>query len=259
MKNKLPIADCRSSIRKWPDARRAFLIINRKSQIINAFTLVEVLTVIAIIAVIAALILPVASAVKRHAAMQTAQTEMAQIETAIERYHSAYGFYPPGNARTANNLRSALTNQLYYELVGTTNVAAPGVSPIYAPLDNPSHQLSAAQVSAAFGVAGFMNCNKPGGDESASRAQNFFPDLKLNQMGTINTNGISITNLVTSVGGPDSDYQPLGVLDMNPWRYVYPGTNNPGSYDLWVQLKLAGQTNLICNWNNRVQINSLLP
>ena len=43
---------------------------------------------------------------------------------------------------------------------------------------------------------------------------------------------------------------------MNPWRYAYPGTNNPGSYDLWVQLDIAGNTNLICNWTKQVQINN---
>ena len=47
---------------------------------------------------------------------------------------------------------------------------------------------------------------------------------------------------------------------MNPWRYNSSNpTNNPGSYDLWIQLKIAGKTNLICNWSKQVQINSPLP
>jgi len=227
-------------------------IVNRKSKIANelAFTLVEVLTVIAIIGVIAALIFPVASAVKRRAFIQTAQTEMSQIETAIERYHSAYGFYPPASTRTLNNVP---VSQLYYELSGTfiTNGN-------FETLDG-SVQISPANVQAAFGVSGFMNCNKPGADETSAHAQDFLPDLKLSQIGAITNNGVTTSNLVTSAGGPDSDYQPCGQLDVNPWRYVYPGTNNPSSYDLWVQLKIAGQTNLICNWDSRVQINKPLP
>ena len=67
--------------------------------------------------------------------------------------------------------------------------------------------------------------------------------------------------LVASVGGPDATYQLFGpgTQDLNPWRYVYPGINNPGSYDLWVQLVIGKQTNLVCNWTKQVQINSPLP
>ncbi len=82
-----------------------------------AFTLVELLTVIAVIAVIAALIFPVAGAVRRQAVIHNAQAQMAQLETAIERYKSAYGFYPPSCPY------GPLTNQLYYELVGTPMLA----------------------------------------------------------------------------------------------------------------------------------------
>ena len=47
---------------------------------------------------------------------------------------------------------------------------------------------------------------------------------------------------------------------MNPWRYNSSSpTNNPGSYDLWVQLSIGGKTNLICNWSKQVQINNPLP
>ena len=43
---------------------------------------------------------------------------MAQLETAIDRYKSAYGFYPPDSTTTCNGTP---INQLYYELLGTTN------------------------------------------------------------------------------------------------------------------------------------------
>ena len=64
-----------------------------------AFTLIELLTVIAVIAVIAALILPVGGAVRRQAFIHNAQAQMSQLETAIERYKSAYGFYPPASSQ----------------------------------------------------------------------------------------------------------------------------------------------------------------
>jgi hypothetical protein len=61
------------------------------------------------------------------------------------------------------------------------------------------------------------------------------------------------------VRGPDASYEPVGVQDVNPFRYVYPGVNNPNSYDLWVQLRFGGKTNLVCNWSKTVIINSPLP
>ena len=65
--------------------------------------------------------------------------------------------------------------------------------------------------------------------------------------------------LLGAVGGPDINYQPLNASGLNPWRYVSPGTNNPTSYDLWIQLVIGGKTNLICNWSKEVQINNPLP
>ncbi len=228
----------------------------------SAFTLIELLVVIAVIAVVAALIFPVVGAVKRQALIHATQTQMAQIETAIERYKSAYGFYPPDCAKPLNNFP---INQLYYELVGTTNIAAPGNDPKYQVLDDPSQLLTggpAGQVLDVFGVSGFINCNKPNADESAPHARDFLPDLKPNQVqeNITNQNGVHFTLLVASAGGPDPTYQPLGMLDVNPWRYNSSNpTNNPGSYDLYVQLEIGGKTNLICNWDRQVQINSPLP
>jgi len=249
-----------SSVERQPDvALRLFH--PRLSALVPrpAFTLIELLVVIAVIAVLAALILPLSGAVKRWAFLHTAQAEMGQLETAIERYKSAYGFYPPDSTKAINNIP---INQLYYELVGTTNVAAPTATPTYSPLDDLSQQLDASKVSQVFGVNGFMNCNKPNADESASRAVDFLPDLKTTQFkeNITNQNGTPFTMLVTSDGGPDLTYQPLGVRDANPWRYNSSNpTNNPGAYDLYVQLVIAGKTNLICNWSKPVQINSPLP
>ena len=217
------------------------------------FTLIELLVVIAIMGVLAALILPVVGAVKKHQYLYNTQAEMAKLETAIDRYKAAYGFYPPSNPN------GSLTNQLYYELTGTTNTSLPTDTPVYQVLDG-SSSLKAADVTSVFGVGGFMNCSKPASGEDASAARNFLPDLKPNQMGTIKAGNVWVTNLITAVGGPDATYQPLSVQDLNPWRYNSSNpTNNPGSYELWIQLVIGKQTNLICNWTKQVQINSPLP
>jgi hypothetical protein len=149
-----------------------------------------------------------------------------------------------------------LTNQLYYELEGTFTTNVSGAL-AYMTLDHISW-IAAGSVPTVFGggVGGFMNCNKPGADEAAARAENFLLELNTNQFNTVTVAGIQVNLLVSPVGGPDTGYTPLGLMDVNPWRYVYPGTNNPGSYDLWIQLVIAGQTNLICNWDKQVQINN---
>jgi len=232
----------------------------------SAFTLIELLTVIAIMGVLAALILPVVGAVKKHQYIYNTQTEMAKLETAIDRYKAAYGFYPPSptNPPTAGN-PPTLVNQLYYELTGTTNINPPSSAPLYQSLGGSLPNVAAADVQTAFGVGGFVNCSKSGGGEDASAARNFLPDLKPNQITVISNSTdsatpVPVTILIGSVGGPAATYQPLGTQDLNPWRYNSSNpTNNPGSYDLWVQLVIGKQTNLICNWTKQVQINSPLP
>jgi prepilin-type N-terminal cleavage/methylation domain-containing protein len=218
-----------------------------------AFTLVELLTVIGIIAVLASLTFPILGSVKRHEYISKTQAELAQLETAIDSYKAAYGFYPPGNT---NNL---FVSQLYFELLGTrlTNNGT-----LYITLDG-SVPITTGDVPLAFpGVGGFINCTKPGAGEDAPAAKNFLPDLKPNQFTTTYTNnGVQVGLLLASVGPPDPNYQPLlNVSGLNPWRYNSSSpTNNPGAYDLWVELKIGGKTNLICNWSKQVQINSPLP
>src|SRR3974390_1332728 len=159
-KMKLPIADGQPRLRRGDlpiefgvVRARPSSIENRKSKIENGFTLVELLTVIAVIAIIAAMIFPVSRSVRRQTIIHSAQAQMAQLQTALERYKSVYGFYPPASAW-------ALTNQLYYELEGTftTNISG---APAYMTLDHIS-SIPAGQVSTVFGggVGGFMNCKQ---------------------------------------------------------------------------------------------------
>jgi prepilin-type N-terminal cleavage/methylation domain-containing protein len=229
----------------------------------SAFTLIELLVVIAIMGILAGLIFPVTGAVKRRQYINHTQAEMAQLETAIDRYKAAYGFYPPSPTTppTAGN-PSSYANQLYFELVGTKQTETNGTLN-YITLDG-SARMSASQFTNAFGpgVGGFMNCTKSAGGEDSSAARNFLPELRPNQMATLTNSPVTYTNviLVASVGGPDATYQPLGAQDLNPWRYNSSNpTNNSGSYDLWIQLSIGGKTNLICNWTKQVQIGIPLP
>jgi len=218
-----------------------------------AFTLVELLVVISVIAVLAAFTFSALSAVKKRQYISNTQAELGQLQAAIDGYHAAYGFYPPGNPK------GLLGNQLYYELIGMTNTSAPNVSPaVFQTLDR-SLTIDSDQLNTAFGLAGFVNCSKFNAGADSQPARNFIHELKPRQTGPATNNGVGITILVGSVGGPDVTYMPLHAPNLNPWRYVSPGTNNPTSYDLWIQLHIGGKEYLVCNWSKEVQINNPLP
>jgi prepilin-type N-terminal cleavage/methylation domain-containing protein len=226
---------------------------NRSAARRRAFTLIELLVVISIIAVLAAFSIPVLRSVKKRQYINHTQAELGLLETAIQRYNAAYGFYPPGNQ---NN---PMFSPLYFELLGTTNNSG-----TFQTLDGSAAiAASALAPPSPVGVGGFINCSKPGSGDDAPAAKNFLPDLKPNQIGFNITNSIASTVgvplLLGSVGGPDVNYQPLNAPGLNPWRYACPGTNNPASYDLWIQLSINGQKYLVCNWSKQVQVNNPLP
>ena len=219
---------------------------------VDGFTLIELLVVISIIGVLAAFVITVGKGVARTKYISVAKSEMAAIETGLESYKADHGFYPPSNPNT--NSINYLVNPLYFELEGVipTNVAT--VNPSYTTLDG-VQTVSSNQLTARFGLNGLVNCAR-GSGEDAVPAKTYLHDLKANQVGTNN----NVAILITSVGGPDQNYQPLKAPNFNPWRYssVNP-TNNPGSYDLYVQLQINGKKYLVCNWSKQNAINSPLP
>ena len=113
-------AECGMKIRRVRQIPAHFAL---RLRTLPAFTLIELLVVISIIGVLAAFTFPVMERLKRRQYINKTQAEMAQLETAIDRYKAAYGFYPPGNPATptTDHLSQRLINQLYFELLGTTN------------------------------------------------------------------------------------------------------------------------------------------
>lgn len=222
------------------------------------FTLVELLTAIAVMGVLAALTVPVLFSVQRTAKIAVARTEMAQIETALDTYRAQFGFYPPSNGAGP---AGALYNQLYYELCGATNIASDS-GPCYQVL----HSTSVVGVQFyqhLFNVGGIVNCAKDAGEDSA-QARSFL-SLKPSEIGALpitnNYGGYTVNFLVTSLGGPDERYQPMGFPRMNPFRYLGPraAKHKAIGYDLWIQLVIGGRTNLVCNWSKKVMLNNPLP
>lgn len=210
----------------------------------RGFTLIELLVVISIMAILAALTLLVLNSVKGPQYTKVAEAELAQIACALDEYKAQYGVFPPSNPK------NPMLNPLYYELLGVTNSSGN-----YVTLDQAA-SVPVSGYASAFNVAGAINCAKAANAENG-QAGHFLTGLPPNRIGSVLTGAVAVSNLVTSVGGPDQNYmtalQNQG-FGGNPFHYLYPGTNNPGSYDLWIDLSIKGKTNRISNWSQPARI-----
>jgi hypothetical protein len=109
-----------------------------------------------------------------------------------------------------------------------------------------------------FGLPGFVNTIEGAGSQDAQQPQDFFhvglkPDHFL--LVTISNNAFSATANVVLMGStieganmlPGTSggmINPFGYNSLNP-------TNNPKSYDLWLDIIVNGVTNRVCNWRDR--------
>jgi len=213
----------------------------------RAFTLIELLVVIAVIAILAALVIPVSGAVRAAGTKRRAMAELTEVETLIESYKEKLGHYPPDNPG------NPLLNQLYYELMGTTND-----SRNYITLDG-SATVPILSVSALFGpkVSGFVNSTKGGGGDEGGGATKFIKGLKPGQIAMFrpspNANGpVLLVGVPWQKGPPPFDVPLLTGTNLNPWRYnMSTPTNNPNTYDLWLDVVIGGKPFRICNWNKQ--------
>jgi prepilin-type N-terminal cleavage/methylation domain-containing protein len=215
-----------------------------------AFTLIELLVVISIIGVLAALLFPVGRSVRRKQVYSIAQSELEQVAAAIEAYKIKTGFYPPDHPG------NAISNQLFFELKGT--VFNP-TNNVYTTLDG-TESISTTDAGNLFGTGGFANSSRTaqGTDEKAAPV-NFLKNIRQTQIGHLVYGG---TLLVCSVEWADPNTPPVlngpglpqAAPVLNPWRYVSSGpTNNPNSYDLWVDLRVGSDSYRVSNWSKQPQ------
>jgi len=243
----IPPLTMKTGYQKYTGAHRMRL--SRSTAATAAFTLVEMLTVIAVVGILAGLTVPLAGKIARDNKIHLAQGQLAQVQTAIEEYHTKLGYFPPDYPA------NPAFNQLYYELIGTSlNLT----NNVYSPF-NGSTNISASTIATLFpqvgtfpGVTGIMNSTKGASSDDVQGAVDCLKNLRAGQFLTINTNGMSFTVLGnTSLTGPVM-YQDGNNNRIVPWQYnsSHP-TNNPNSYDLWIDISVGGQTNRISNWNVR--------
>jgi prepilin-type N-terminal cleavage/methylation domain-containing protein len=236
----------------------------------RAFSLIEMLVVIAVIGILASMIFPVTKAVSRARIRSRTKAEMEQVVTAIEIYKTKRGQYPPDNHFANNGLVNPYLNQLYYELVGTTNNGV-----YYQPSDG-RPAVTASTIDSALhpgyvgGVSGFVNSSSTANIEEGSTVVNCL-------MGTLGANQVAQTPggfnlLVCSIplppglplrqwpNMPGSQTPYPGSAQINPssaaapwycaWRYNSSSpTNNSSTYDLWIDVIINGKTNRFSNWS----------
>jgi prepilin-type N-terminal cleavage/methylation domain-containing protein len=198
----------------------------------RGFTLVELLVVIAIIGILVSLIAGVMSRATIHTMKAVAETEEAEMVSAIQEYHDKLGFYPPDNPS------DPAMNPLWFELSGTINN---GVN--YVTLDG-SGQISAADINAKFNRQGFANSGtKTQSTDESSAPISFLTQLRPRQVVQPDFNQPLIKILSCSAGAPPGS-------NLNPWHYVssHP-SHNVGAYDLWVDLVVGGKTYQVNNWS----------
>jgi len=205
-----------------------------------AFTLVELLVVMAVIATLAAMIFPAAAIIKKNAAIKRVQGQMKLIEVALTAYQANLGLYPPDNPDAPE------FNQLFFELTGTTNYTGN----IYLSQAGPF----ITNVPAIFGaaVAGLVNVSRGSGDE-IHQAKNLLTSLEpANYLEVQRGSSVATVLGIQDKGPLMLDEPPPGSLKINPWRYTSgSATNNPGKYDLWVDVTLGGKTYRFGNWSDK--------
>lgn len=210
----------------------------------SAFTLVELLVVMAVIATLAAILFPAFAAIKKSGVIKKTRVQLGRVVMAVEAYKAQHGQYPPDNPD------NPAVNQLFYELSGTTNSAGTAY------MTEGGQGIADPKTFFGNKVTGFVNVSRGSGDE-AQRAKSYLIALKPDQYLEVENSGGVGTVLGVTDKGPFmlNEPSPGNGRSINPWRYMVTGaTNNPGHFDLWVDVIIGNKTYRISNWAAKEQI-----
>jgi prepilin-type N-terminal cleavage/methylation domain-containing protein len=214
----------------------------------NAFTLIELLVVLAIIGVLASLIVGLAGLAGRKSKEAQVRAQLNGLITAIDRYKSEFGYYPPDNVLSstvvATNVNPAI-NQLYYELTG---VIVNNQNLTFQSVNRPA-PISVATVQRVFRRDGFVHAAT-----DAKELKFLGSNWKANQVQTVMIGNDEVDLLVVPTPFPKGHraavFKGSQFETVNPWRYVSTNpTNNPASFDLWAEVPInSTEVRIIGNW-----------
>jgi prepilin-type N-terminal cleavage/methylation domain-containing protein len=214
-----------------------------------AFTLVELLVVISIIGLLAALVVPLAGVATTKMRVSRVKSELGGLVTAIETYKLETGEYPPDNAALKNmsttdrDYPNALAmNPLFYELTGAIFTNRPTVQYVPVAFGTP---VTSTDLKKAFNLSGIRNSARAKADIEYKGFS-----IRASQHATVSNN---VEILTVPVPGPISI--PLTgnkIPGVTPWFYDASSTNrhNLNGFDLWAEVNLGRETNIIGNWKN---------
>lgn len=164
--------------------------------------------------------------------------QRGKLVNAIEAYKAQFGVYPPDHVLSRQPLVvDPVTNTLLYELVGT----------IYNPT-NKMFQLGGLEAAEAkyvkdfFQIEGFRNCAERADGIKRLLTIEPLPARQLHDDPDVFAVGFQV---------PYEAIPPEVVWEFqcSPWRYVSSSpTNNPGKFDLWIDVKTKRQAVTIGNW-----------
>ena len=220
----------------------------------SGFTLIELLVVIGIIALLAGLVV----SLTKHSASKMRESrirdELEQIATAIEAYHAQFNQYPPDNVVSRDPLVvNPVTNSLYYELTGV--IVDDRGNRFRSP--NRQQWIGASTVSSLFNADGLVHAGA-----NPKEIKSFLPSLTSAQHKLILKSPADVEVLAVAVDWPLNN--PLfpppfnspdpNVKRINPVRYVASphATNNPATFDLWVEYVEGKKVKIICNWSKDI-------
>lgn len=171
------------------------------------------------------------------------RVQRQKLVNAIEAYQAHFGFYPPDHVLSRPPLVvDAVTNWLMYELAGVTYNST-----------NRCYQLGRMEAADAkyvkdfFQCDGFKNC-----DENGRSVTRFLPpppggDMAIRQF----HDDPDVYVLGCNISDATIPAEVVWEFDFSSWRYVASSpTNNPGKFDLWVEVQTKNRSVTIGNWKS---------
>lgn len=218
----------------------------KRSSATEAFTLIELLTVISIIGVLAAILTGLSGIAASKMRTHRINGELQQLVTAIEGYKGEVGFYPPDNQLqppgATLDLARAQMNPLYFELTGALYDKAQFTAL------NQKDPVAPTELKRAFGVDGISNSARDRHDVKYQgihfKEAQYAPIVGYNNIYLL-TVPVTGTNMLSVKPPPDGKGG-----QANVWLYDSSSTNrhNLATFDLWAVYNIGKRVVTNGNW-----------